>query len=74
MRFIHFPTFLISLVIGVFMVYMIQPEMKEIFVFPNPENINKLDYIDHTETCFRFQEEEVECPSNIESIQGYSVQ
>lgn len=74
MRFIHFPTFLVSLAIGIFMVYMIQPEMKEIYVFPNPDNINKLDYVDHTETCFYFDEHEVECPNNIENIQDYSVQ
>lgn len=74
MRFIHLPTFIISLALGVFMVYMIEPPVKDIFVFPNPENIDKLDYIDHTDTCFGFKAEEVKCPEDIENIQNYNVQ
>lgn len=74
MKFIHFPTFIISLAIGVFMVYMIQPPMKEIYVFPNPENIDKVDYIDNTETCFGFKEEEIKCPNDMENVQKYWVQ
>lgn len=74
MKFIHFPTFLISLAIGTFMVYMIQPPKKEIFVFPNPENINKIDFKDHTDTCFGFESEEVSCPEDMEQVEKYWVQ
>jgi hypothetical protein len=74
MKFIHFPTFLISLAIGTFMVYMIQPNKKEIYVFPNPENIDKIDFKDKTDTCFGFEEEEVSCPQDMEQVEKYWVQ
>jgi hypothetical protein len=38
---ISFPAFLISLVIGLFIVYMVNPTPTVIYVYPTPDNINK---------------------------------
>jgi hypothetical protein len=37
------------------------PEEKNIFVYPTPENVNKLQYRDNSNTCFDIRQEEVNC-------------
>jgi len=41
--------------------------MKTIYIYPSPENIDKVIFKDKAENCFSFQANEVECPKN-ESI------
>jgi hypothetical protein len=74
MGFIRWPVFFISLAVGLFFVYMVQPKFKEVLVFPTPENIDKIQYMDHSETCYEFQEEEIACPAEKQNIENYSVQ
>jgi hypothetical protein len=58
---------MISFAIGLFFVYIYGPEMKTIYIYPSPENIDKVIFKDKAENCFSFQANEVECPKN-ESI------
>ena len=67
-KYINFPIFLISFCIGVFFVYITMPDMRKIYVYPTPENINVLQYKDKTDTCFSFQQKEVPCPKNEKDI------
>lgn len=74
---ISFPAFLISLVIGLFVVYVFNPTPNVIYVYPTPENINKIQYKDYANNCYEFTPNEVKCPNdkkliNIISIQGQS--
>ena len=66
-EYISFPIFIISFAIGLFFVYIYGPEMKTIYIYPSPENIDKVIFKDKAENCFSFQANEVECPKN-ESI------
>ena len=50
------------------MVYITMPDNRKIYVYPTPENINILQYKDKTDTCFTFQQKEVECPKNEKDI------
>ena len=54
-NFFHLPTFVISLAFGLFMVYVKAPKMTTIFVYPNPDNENKILYKDHIGTCYKFK-------------------
>lgn len=74
MEFIHLPLFLISLALGLFFVYVIESPQKEIYVFPTPENINKLQYKDKAGNFFEFTHEEMECPMEENMIEKYIVQ
>lgn len=74
LKYINIPLFLVSLAFGLFFVYMIHSPVKEIQVFPTPENINKLQYKDHTDTCFEYEMNEVKCPTDESKIKDYRVQ
>jgi hypothetical protein len=73
-KFINIPLFLISLLFGLFGVYIIMPDTRKIFVYPTPENIGILQYRDKTDTCFSFQQKEVDCPENENEISKIPVQ
>jgi hypothetical protein len=72
MEFIDWRVFIVSLAIGLLFVYIVKPNMKTIYVFPNPENIDKIQYVDHANTCFDFTKQEVSCNDN--NIENYIVQ
>ena len=61
---ISFPAFLISLVIGLLLVYMFNPTPTVIYVYPTPDNIDKLQYKDYANNCYEFSAKEVKCPAD----------
>lgn len=63
-NYISFPTFLISFAIGLFFTYILGPEIKTIFIYPSPENVDKILFKDKAENCFYFDQVEIKCPSN----------
>lgn len=63
-QYISLPIFLISFAVGLFFVYILGPEMKTIFIYPSPENVNKILFKDKADNCFYFEEEVVECPKD----------
>ena len=73
-NYISFPHFLISLAIGLLVVYVSQPRATIIYVYPTPENISKIQYKDKAENCYDFSYSEVNCPSNPNEIVKIPVQ
>ena len=73
-RFIDFRIFFISLAIGLFFVYLYRPESTIIYVYPTPDNQNKILYKDKTDNCFKFNAEEVECPDDKTKIKNIPIQ
>lgn len=59
--FISFPVFLISLTIGVFFVYVLEPPRKTVYVYPTPDNLNTIQYKDKADQCFMFTADRVPC-------------
>jgi hypothetical protein len=43
-------------------------------VYPTPDNVNTLEYIDKANNCFRFEAKEVNCPSDKSSIKDIPIQ
>lgn len=68
LKYINIPAFLISLAIGIFFVYVTVPDMRKIYVYPTPENVDTVQYKDKTNSCFEFKQEKVSCPINESSI------
>ena len=73
-RYISVPVFLISFAIGLFFIYILGPEMKDIFIYPSPETVNKVLFKDKAENCFYFEEKEVKCPSDESQISSLPLQ
>ena len=73
-KFIDVKIFLISLAVGLFIVYITKPSSKIIYVYPNPSNIDKIEYKDKAENCFSFDSVQVTCPDDDNLIEKYQVQ
>lgn len=71
---ISLPIFIISLAIGIFLVYITNPPQDVIYVYPTPENVQKVQYKDKLNSCFQYDMKEVQCPSNTDDIESYTMQ
>jgi len=67
-KYINFKIFLLSLTFGLFAVYMTAPDMRKIYVYPTPENVDIVQYKDKTDTCFSFEQTEIKCPTDPSKI------
>ena len=65
---INFSTFIIALAVGLFATYITQPQNKIVYVYPTPNNIDKLLFKDLADTCYQFKSEETDCDNNEGSI------
>lgn len=74
MKFINIPVFIVSLAIGIFLVYITNPGPDIIYVYPNPDNIDQIQYKDKSGACFGFTQSEVKCPTNRKDIREYPIQ
>ena len=63
-KYIDIKYFIISFAIGLFFVYILGPEKKVIYIFPNLNNINDFIVKDKTNNCFQYTAEEITCPLN----------
>ena len=50
------------------------PDTRKIYVYPTPENINILQYRDSTDSCFKFNQEAIDCPADESEISDIPVQ
>lgn len=74
LNYISIPVFLISFVIGLFFVYIFGPEMKTIYIYPSPENVDKILFKDKADNCFRFEPQETECPKDASLLSSIPIQ
>jgi hypothetical protein len=74
LNYISIPVFLVSFAIGLFFVYVLGPEMQKIYIYPSPETVNKVLFKDKANNCFHFQEEVVDCPTDISKISSIPIQ
>jgi hypothetical protein len=72
--YISIPIFLISFAIGLFFTYVLGPEIKTIFIYPSPENVDKVLFKDKAENCFYFDQLKVKCPNNASLISTIPIQ
>lgn len=74
LNYISLPVFLISFAIGLLFIYIMGPEMKTIYIYPSPENVDKILFKDKADNCFYFEEENVDCPKNEKLISKIPIQ
>jgi hypothetical protein len=73
-KYISFKVFLVSLSIGLLFSYLSTPTPTIIHVYPTPDNVSNVEYIDKANNCFKFDAKEVNCPSNKSSIKKIPIQ
>jgi len=73
-KYISLPVFLVSFAIGLLFIYIIGPETKTIYMFPNPQTYMNIQYKDDTDQCFEFKPTETKCPLNPLQIKTVPVQ
>jgi hypothetical protein len=73
-KYISIPTFLVSLVIGLILVYIFETEQKVITVYPTPDNAGQIQYQDKAGNCYKYSATEATCPTNFLMIKTIPVQ
>mgnify|MGYP001221041062 CR=1 FL=1 len=63
-KYIDFRFFIISLAIGLFLVYITNEKPNIIYVFPTPDNFDKITVKDKANNCYKFNVNEVKCPKD----------
>jgi hypothetical protein len=74
LNYISIPVFLVSFAVGVFFVYILGPEIKTVYIYPTPENVDKVLFKDKADNCFRFEEQVVDCPKDESLISNIPMQ
>lgn len=74
-KFLNIRLFLISFAIGIFAVYVFcNNDKRRIIVQPTPDNIDLIQYIDESGTCFQFKQTQVNCPNEEKELHKISIQ
>lgn len=74
LNYVSIPIFLISFSIGLFFIYILGPEIKTIYIYPSPENVDKILFKDKADNCFYFEETSVKCPNDESLISKIPIQ
>ena len=67
-NYIDFRIFILSLAFGLFLVYIYEPTPTVIYVYPTPDNVNRLQVKDKANNCYHFQSNEIVCPDDPNKI------
>jgi len=70
----NFPAFIIALSLGLLFVYLSDAEKDIIYVYPTPNNLNKVEYKDSAGNCFSFDANKLKCPEDTNKIKTIPIQ
>ena len=65
--------FFIALFVGFLMVYITAPEPRIVFKHPTPDNVQNNIYNEDEDTCYKYEVDEVNCPSDPKEIKEHPV-
>jgi len=68
LKYISLPIFIASFAIGLLFVYAYGADVKTVYIYPTPENIQNVLYKDSVNNCFAYQAQEVSCRGDAKSI------
>jgi hypothetical protein len=71
---INVKVFMISLSFGLLFVYLSSPTPTIIYVYPTPDNVKDIEYVDIANNCFQFESKELTCPANMKNVKDIPIQ
>jgi hypothetical protein len=74
LKYISIKVFIASLCIGLLFAYLSSPPPTIIHVYPTPDNVDTMEYIDKANNCFKFAATEVKCPAKRSLIKNIPIQ
>ena len=74
LNYISIPIFLVSFIVGLLFIYLLGPDTKNIYIYPTPENVDKVLFKDNANTCFYFDPKIIECPKDENLISSVPIQ
>lgn len=66
--------FFISFAIGILLCYLMKPLQKVVVKFPSPNNAGNVIYKDKSDSCYKFDVSNVECPIDKSLIKDQPIQ
>lgn len=60
--------FFIALFVGLMLCYVLTPPPEVVFKHPTPENAKDLIYQDNSDNCYKYEVDEVSCPTDPSKI------
>lgn len=66
-KIINFKIFLLAFIIGMIFIYL-KDEKKIITVYPTPHNKKKVQFKDIADNCYKYEFNEINCPSDSNKI------
>jgi hypothetical protein len=60
---ISWPIFFISFAVGMFLVYVFGEDLKKVYVYPTPDNVDNILFKDKTGKCVKYSMVETSCPT-----------
>lgn len=61
MKFVNLTVFLVSFSIGILLIYLHSPKKQIIYIYPQLDNLDKIQYKDRSNTCFNISAKEATC-------------
>jgi len=74
-KYINVPVFIASLIVGLLIIWFtMQNDLRKIYVYPTPENVDVLQYRDKAGNCFSYKPVDTTCPKNESKLAKIPVQ
>ena len=74
-KYINIPVFIMSLIVGLLIIWFtMQNDLRKIYVYPTPENVDVLQYRDKAGNCFSYKPVDTACPKNESKLAKIPVQ
>jgi hypothetical protein len=74
LKYISLKIFLTSLALGLLYVYLFNPDPTIIYVYPTPDNVGQVEYIDKADNCFQFAAIQTNCSASKTAIKTIPIQ
>ena len=63
-KYVSLPVLLLTFIIGFGLMYITPADKTKVVVYPTPDNKDQFLYMDTADNCYKFEQQEVQCPTD----------